>query len=82
MLFTGNTHGVLLLDAIFENDVTLEVEVQFQLVLANDPYFMIMVMSDGGEKFYASNFGTDLRIYKEAREGVIQVTAGGGQSKY
>lgn len=65
-VLAGNTRGLLYLDAGFEDGASLEMEVQFQLVLPDAPTFRLLLMGDGSN-CYASDFGRDIWILESKR---------------
>ncbi len=58
-VFSGNTVGHLLIDCKFRDKATVRAKVQF-LLLGPKPLFEIVLMSDDGKKFFASEFGTNI----------------------
>ncbi len=67
--FAGNTRGCVLLNAPFADQVRIRFQVLVQMVLGINPVFEVILNSNGGSSYYASNFGSDIRVY---RDGLLQ----------
>ena len=58
-VFSGNTLGHLLIDCEFRDRASMKAKVHF-LLLGSKPIFELVLMSDDGRKFYASEFATNI----------------------
>ena len=73
--FAGNTRGLLRLNASFDDLVSMEFDVNFQLVLPNSPMFRFMVNSNKkGTSYYGSDFGYKLVLAEDKRATKDSVT--------
>ncbi len=69
----GHTQGQFLVNAEFEDAVTVRCTVRFEL-LTEDPQFQIVLMSDG-KGFYSSNFGVDIEQWSKGARAVKEAPA-------
>ncbi|MEE2856385.1 MAG: hypothetical protein VX949_03225 [Planctomycetota bacterium] len=62
-VMAGNTSGYWIVNASFEDGVRVRAKVLFQLLI-DKPAFEIILMSDGGQDFYAASYGAHAKVYK------------------
>jgi hypothetical protein len=63
-VMAGNTTGYWIVNASFEDGVRVRAKVLFQLLI-DKPSFEIILMSDGGQDFYAASYGAHAKVYKD-----------------
>jgi len=62
-VMAGNTKGYWIVNSSFEDGVRIRAKVLFQLLI-DKPSFEILLMSDGGQDFYAASYGAHAKVYK------------------
>ena len=63
-VMAGNTSGYWIINSSFEDGVRIRVKVLFQLLI-DKPDFEILLMSNGGQDFYAVSYGSTVRVYDD-----------------
>jgi hypothetical protein len=60
-VMAGNTTGFVLIDAVFEDGVSVKATVKFQMV-APKGYFEFVMMSEDPQNYYASEFASNVKL--------------------
>jgi hypothetical protein len=63
-VMAGNTKGYWIVNSSFEDGVRIRAKVLFQLLI-DKPDFEILLMSNGGQDFYAVSYGATVRVYDD-----------------
>lgn len=67
-VLAGAERGYVTIPAEFRDHVIVEIDVLFQLVVADSPHFFVTAMGDGANDYYAGDFGARLWVHESKRQ--------------